>query len=331
MTAADVPSFALNNGSTVPSIGMGCWMGSPGGGERVKEMCDKALTVGYRHFDTASGYANEAKVGLAIAESGIPREQLYVTTKLWNGDHHRVREAFEESLAKLNCDYIDLYLMHWPQAVSAQGVTLQADEYPTIIDTWKEMEKLVDTGKVKSIGVSNFSIKTLTRLLPHCRIFPATNQVELHPYLPQTKLKAFCEERGILLTAYSPIGSPYASSGGLDTTVPTLVADPTVQAIADKHGATPAQALINWAVQRNTIVIPKSENLDRMTANITLVKLDDADMQALNVLHERPGMHRSLLSSYHDNNGSVFGWTYEQLGWDMKLGGIVAEQSRSLL
>lgn len=323
---ANIPSFTLNNGTTIPAVGMGCWMGVPGGGERVKQMCKKALAVGYRHFDTASGYENEEYVGAAIAESGVPREELYITTKLANWSHHRVREAFEESLAQLGCNYIDLYLMHWPQAVIGdglgwQGAPLKSEEHPTIIDTWKEMEKLLDTGKVKSIGVSNFSIKTLTQLLPHCKVVPATNQVEMHPYLPQTELKEFCEARGILLTAYSPLGQPPASQES--SQIPMLMADPVVRALADKYGASPAQILVSWGVQRNTIIIPKSEDEGRMRANITLVKLDETDVKAIDVVHTKPGLHRSLLG-IHTAEGTVFGWTYEQLGWDMKLGGIVA-------
>ncbi|THH13900.1 hypothetical protein EW146_g6369 [Bondarzewia mesenterica] len=202
------------------------------------------------------------------------------------------------------------------------GVTLQPDEHPTVIDTWKEMEKLVDTGKVKSIGVSNFSIKILSQLLPHCKIIPAINQVEMHPCLPQTGLKSFCEERGILLTAYSPLGRPPVTTNTA-TTIPILLAEPALLTIAEKHSVAPAQVLVNWAVQRHTIVVPKSEDEGRMKANITLVKLDDEDMNALDTLHERPEMHRSLLS-YHGTGGVVFGWTYESMGWDMKPGGIVA-------
>jgi len=317
--AANIPSFTLNNGTTIPVVGMGCWMGKSTAG--VKEMCTKALAVGYRHFDTAAGYGNEEHVGAALVDSGVPREELYVTTKLGNDSHHRVREAFEESLAKLGCGYVDLYLMHWPQAGGSGGVTLKPEESPTIIDTWKEMEKLLDTGKVKSIGVSNFSVKLLTQLLPHCKVVPATNQVEAHPCLPQTELKEFCEARGILLTAYSPLGRPPAAHE--ESQMPTLLAEPAVRTPAEKYGVTPAQVLVSWGVQRRTIIIPKSENEGRMRANITLVKLDEAEIKAIDAVHTQPGMHRSLLA-YHGTQSLVFGWTYEQLGWDMKPGGIVA-------
>ncbi|TFY55276.1 hypothetical protein EVG20_g9379 [Dentipellis fragilis] len=319
---ANIPYFTFNNGQKVPPIGMGCWMGEVGGGELVKDMCTKALAAGYRHFDTAAGYANEEQVGKAIRESGIPREELFVTTKL-GFDHTRVREAFEESLQQLGLDYIDLYLVHWPHTIvdGFPGKVLKPEEPPTIVDTWKEMEKLLDTGKVKSIGVSNFSINTLNQLLPHCKVIPATNQVELHPFLPQPDLKAFCEERGILLTAYSPLGQPHPERAA----VPALFADPTITGLAEKYNATIAQVLISWSVQRGVVTIPKSSNAERMRANITLVKLDEADMKALDSIHEQPGKHRQLIVYPFSEPGEVFGWKYEWLGWNRTPEGVVIE------
>ncbi|KAA1470614.1 aado/keto reductase [Dentipellis sp. KUC8613] len=318
---ADIPYLTFNNGAKVPSIGMGCWMGQVGGGELVKEMCTKALAAGYRHFDTAAGYGNEEQVGAALRESDIPREELFVTTKL-SFEHNRVRELFDESLKKLGLEYIDLYLMHWPNAI-VDGKILTPEEHPTIVDTWKEMEKLLETGKVKSIGVSNFSIKTLTQLLPHCTVVPATNQVELHPYLPQHALKAFCEARGILLTAYSPLGQRPSPSE--DSSVPALFADPTITTLAEKYSTTVGQILISWSVQRGTVSIPKSANAERMKANITLVKLDEADMKALDGIHEQPGKHRSLLVYQGSKPGEVFGWKYEWLGWNRTADGVVVQ------
>ncbi|KAJ7756152.1 Aldo/keto reductase [Mycena metata] len=308
---ANVPFFTLNDGTKIPCLGMGCWMGGPGGGERVYEMCAEALKCGYRHFDTAAGYGNEEEVGRAIRDSGISRSEIYVTTKL-GSDHHRVKDAFEESLNKLNVSYIDLYLMHWPQA-SIDGKTLGPEEHPTYIETWKETEKLVQTGRVKTLGVSNFSIKTLEHLLPHCEIIPATNQVELHPCLPQNELKAYCEAKKIVLTAYSPLGRSTF-----------LIEDATIKTLAEKVNTSPAQILISWAVQRGTIAVPKSENRERMRANMTLVSLSAEDMAVVDALHRKPNMHKSLLV-YHDKEGpgGVFGWTYEQLGWNLVLGGVV--------
>ncbi|KAI3609594.1 aado keto reductase [Moniliophthora roreri] len=294
-----------------------CWMGMPGGGKRAYEMVKLSLEKGYRHFDTADGYDNEEQVGKAIKDSGIPRSEIYITTKLNNVDHHRVQEAFAKSLQKLDTDYIDLYLMHWPQA-SIDGRVLNPEESPTIIETWKEMEKLLQTGKVKAIGVSNFSIKTLMQLLPHCIIIPATNQVELHPYLPSTDLKEFCEKKGILLTAYSPLGRP--------TTDQTSALFADVLQTAQAHKANPAQVLLNWAVQKNIIVVPKTENPERMSTNISLIRLSDEEIRAIDELHKQPGKHRSLLAYHNNDPGRVFGWTYEQLGWDMVEGGIIASK-----
>ncbi|KZT04789.1 Aldo/keto reductase [Laetiporus sulphureus 93-53] len=300
---------------------MGCWMGSPGGGERVEVMCKSALKYGYRHLDTAYGYGNEEHVGKAIRESGVPREEIFLTTKLPNKHHHRVRESFEESLKALDCGYIDLYLMHWPQTDTETGEHVPYGEEPTFIETWKEIEKLLATGKVKSIGVSNFSIKTLNDLLPHCSVVPVTNQVEIHPCLPSFELQKFCEDKGILLTAYSPLGRPIP---GQDK--PVLFNDPGVVGIAERLGALPAQVLISWCVQREIIVIPKSESVERMKANITLVELTEEDMAVLGEIYKRPGMQKSLLA-YHNytDDGLVFGWTYEQLGWNMKKGGICVD------
>ncbi|KAL1710694.1 NADP-dependent oxidoreductase domain-containing protein [Schizophyllum commune] len=323
MASPSIPKFKLNNGAEMPAVGMGCWMGGFGEADRAYEMCVKAVKCGYRHFDTASGYGNEEAVGRALRESGVPRSEFFVTTKLPNAGHHRVRESFEESLAALNLDYVDLYLIHWPQGERPTGEQRNTgnlggtsyfapDESPTFIEVWKEMEKLLATGKVKIIGVSNFSVKNLSALLPHCAVVPAVNQVEMHPCLPQNELKAFCDEKGILLTAYSPLGRHT-----------TLMEYPAINALAAKFEATPAQILLSWGVQRGTSVIPKSENAERMAKNLQLVKLSDEEMQAIDAIHKVPGMHKSLLK-YHSEDGKVMGWTYEQLGWPMKIGGVIS-------
>ncbi|KAK7473035.1 hypothetical protein VKT23_001139 [Stygiomarasmius scandens] len=321
--SANVPQFTLNNGTSMPAVGLGCWMGEPGQADRAYAMVKKSIQVGYRHFDTAAGYGNEEAVGRAIRESGIPRKEFHITTKLINWDHGRVSEAFSESLKALNCEYIDMYLIHWPQAASRSdmGNALPPDQSPTFVECWKDMEKLLDTGKVNSIGVSNFSIKTLETLLPHCSVVPATNQVECHPCLPQHDLKAYCESKGIVITAWGPLGRP-----GYNPSGPSLMADPTVTKIAEKHSVEVAQVLLSWGVQRKTVVVPKTENETRMKTNITLTALDDAEMDALDNLHKKPGMHRSLAEGIHKPDGKVFGWTYEQLGWPMTIGGVVVEK-----
>ncbi|OCH91951.1 Aldo/keto reductase [Obba rivulosa] len=317
--AAPVPVLTFNNGIKVPSIGLGCWMGAPGGGEAVERMCKTALQTGYRHLDTASGYNNEEYVGRAVRESGIPREEIFVVTKLPPWGHGKVQQYFDASFKALGLDYIDLYLMHFPQQMTEEpgpwrGTATPHGENPQFIQTWKEMEKLLETGKVKSIGVSNFSIKTLRELLPRCTVVPVTNQVELHPCLPSSELKAFCEERGIILTAYSPLGKGKT----------VFFTDPDIKSIAEKYSATPAQVVISWGVQRETIVIPKSETPERIKQNITLVKLSDEDVKTVDELHQKPGMHRSL-ANYHAEDGTVFGWSYEELGWPMSKGGVVVE------
>jgi glycerol 2-dehydrogenase (NADP+) len=313
--ADNVPQLKMTNGIAMPAIGLGCWMGVPGGGDRVFDMCKKALKIGYRHFDTATAYGNEEMVGKAIKQSGVPRNEIFITTKLANTDHHRVREAFEKSLRELDCDYIDLYLLHWPQGVipasSGQSQTLLPDDHPTFIETYLEMEKLLETGKVRNIGVSNLSIKTLNALLSRCTIIPANNQIEMHPCLPQRELIELCASKGITVTAYSPLGRSR-----------TLLEHNVVTNIAGKHAITPAQVLLNWGVQKGVAVIPKSENEQRLIDNITVFQLPGDDMEALDMLHKEPGMHRSLLT-YHNPEGKVFGWTYEQLGWNMGPMGIM--------
>lgn len=278
-------------------------------------MVKTALKIGYRHLDTASGYANEEHVGKAVKESGIPRSELFITTKLGNKDHARVQAAFDESLAKLDCEYIDLYLIHWPQAQLDDGKILQPGESPTYVETWKAMEKVLETGKVKAIGVSNFSIKTLEVLLPEATVVPAVNQVQMHPCLPQHDLLAYCTQKGIHVTAYTPLGradSPFFS-------------DDTVQRIATKNSITTAQVVLSWGVQRGVSVIPKSEREERLKANFQTVKLSDEDFTEIDNLHKKPKMHRQLLVSpiIDPENGIVFGWTHAQLGWNLTNDGYV--------
>ncbi|VDC01505.1 unnamed protein product [Peniophora sp. CBMAI 1063] len=314
---ADVPHATLNTGAKIPLVGLGCWMGEPGGGERAYEMTRKAIAAGYRHIDTAAGYANEEFVGKAIRDSGLPRSQFFITTKLNNTHHHTVSSALTSSLHALGTDYVDLYLMHWPQAV-VDGRVLQPDEKPTINDTWAEMEKLYEQGKAKNIGVSNLSVRNLQRLQKTWTVVPAVNQIEMHPFLPQEETKAWCAAEGVHLTAYSPIGQPSEGSKA-----PSLLKTDLVVQLAEKYGATTGQILLSWGVQRGTSVIPKSENEERLKKNITIVKLEDADVKAIDELHKQPGLHRSVLG-YHTDAG-VHGWTHEQLGWPFDAEGVVVK------
>ncbi|KAI9059658.1 Aldo/keto reductase [Trametes sanguinea] len=309
------PHFNLNNGASMPAVGIGCWLGSAGEGVHVTTMVETALNLGYRHIDTSHmrRMGNEESVGRALKKTSVPRDDIFLTTKLDQKDHSRVFEALEISLAKLGVEYVDLYLMHWPMAFDESGRTLQPEESPTFVETWKDMEKILATGKAKAIGVSNFSIKTLSELLEKATVVPAVNQVELHPCLPQHDLLAFCAERGIQLTAYTPLGKHKFAD------------DPTIRSIAEAHGpgVTPAHVLLSWGVQRGTAVIPKSLNPTRLQENLRLIELNTSEMDALNNLHKKPGMHRSMCG-FHSQalGGSCFGWTYKQLGWEMTAGGI---------
>jgi len=232
------------------------------------------------------------------------------------GHHGDVAGGFDTSFKALDVGYVDLYLMHTPQASGADGKMLSPEQSPTFAETWLEMVKLLDTGKCKAIGVSNFSIKNLEILLAKTDVVPAVNQIEVHPCLPQFDLVEYCEKKGIHVTAYSPLGQPTD-----DRPTPFFSDDPLAQ-VAKKHGVTVGQVLISWCVQRGMSTVPKSEKEERVKQNITLVKLDSEDIKVVNEFHKKPGMHKSLLSIYH-SNGSVWGWTYEQLGWNMHGDGLV--------
>ncbi|KAF5353949.1 hypothetical protein D9756_007176 [Leucocoprinus leucothites] len=311
-----VPGLNLNNGDTIHAVGIGCWMGRQGEGPHVTNMVKTALNLGYRHIDTAANYGNEVSVGRGIHEAGVPREKLFVTTKLASEDHWDPASALETSLTKLGLDYVDLYLMHWPMALRADGSALQPDESPTFIETWHSMQELLKTGKARAIGVSNFSLKLLSLLLEHPKttIVPAVNQVEAHPCLPQHELLEFCRNKGILLVAYSPIGKhKYAQ-------------DRDIEAIAHRLNVTPAQVILSWGIKRGTAVVPKSEQEERLARNLSLVELSAADMQVLDRLYLKPGMHHSVCGFHsHEFGGSCFGWSYEQLGWGFGLGGVMRD------
>ncbi|KZW03674.1 putative GCY1-galactose-induced protein of aldo/keto reductase family [Exidia glandulosa HHB12029] len=323
---SNVPTFTLNTGAKIPAIGIGSWMGSYGEADRAEAMVAKALKLGYRAIDTAAGYHNEAAVGRAIRASGIPRRELFVTTKLTGEYHDNVQAGLDASLKELDLEYVDLYLVHWPHA-QPNGKLVQPNEYPTVVDTWKQMEKLLETGKCKAIGVSNFDIKKIQSLLDECTVVPAANQIELHPCLPQTKVVKFCKSKGILVTAYSSLGQP--NSKLANGTIPDVFfSNDKFKAIAAKHNATVAQVLLSWAVARGINVQPKSETEERLRSNLNAaaIKLDSEDTEFVDNYHKGKGLHRSLLP-YHSTGNfvGVFGYTYEQLGWPMVEGGFVQE------
>lgn len=245
MTQPLVPRIQLNDGFSIPQLGFGVFKVDPAQTERI--VAD-ALEIGYRHIDTARIYGNEAGVGRAIAASGIPREQLYITTKLWNDDHgtQSVFDAFDASLERLGLDYVDLYLIHWPSPAN--------DRY---VETWKAFEQLRESGRVRSIGVSNFLVPHLERLLDETGTIPAVDQIELHPYHQQPETAAFAEEHAIAIEAWGPLGQGKYP----------LLELPEVTDAATAHGVTPAQVVIRWHLQRGHIVFPKSNRRERMAEN----------------------------------------------------------------
>jgi diketogulonate reductase-like aldo/keto reductase len=236
------PVIGLNNGVNIPALGLGVYQ-AESGRETERAVLD-ALDLGYRHIDTAKAYGNEKDVGRAIKKSGIPREEVFITTKLWNTDHgyDQTKRAFDESRSDLGVDYIDLYLIHWP----VEGLRGES---------WRAMVELLERGDCRSIGVSNYTITHLEELLASSPIVPAVNQVEFSPFLYQRELLRFCRQQGIQLEAYSPL------TQGKKLDHPALVE------VARKHGKTPAQILIRWAIEHGLVVIPKSVRRSRLEEN----------------------------------------------------------------
>ncbi|MEU4516526.1 aldo/keto reductase [Nonomuraea wenchangensis] len=257
-------SLMLNtDGVQIPQLGFGVWQVP---GDEVEQAVRTALEAGYRHIDTAAAYGNEEGVGRAVRASELPREKVFVTTKLWNGDHGRAEQAFDESLARLGLDYVDLFLIHWPVP--------RQDKY---VQAWKALEKIYRDGRARAIGVSNFTVPTLTRLMEETGITPSLNQIELHPYLQQREMREFHEANGILTEAWSPLGQ---GRGLLD--------DPALAVLSGKHGRTPAQIVLRWHLQLGNVVIPKSVTPARIKENISVFDfiLDTEDMAAIGALNQ---------------------------------------------
>jgi len=270
-------TFTLNTGAKMPAVGLGTWQSKP---NEVREAVKAALLAGYRHIDTALAYGNEAEVGQGIKDSGVPREEIWVTTKLDNPWHKRVEEGITSSLKDLGTDYVDLYLIHWPSSSDPEDLKKHLPDWD-FIKTWQEMQKLPASGRVKNIGVSNFGIKNMEKLLndPSCKTVPAVNQIELHPNNPSPKLVDYCKEKGIHCTAYSCLGS----------TNSPLAKDETLAKIAEAKGKSTAQVLLMWGLQRGTSLIPKSVTASRIEDNFQLNgwSLDDEEMKKLSSLPDR--------------------------------------------
>jgi 2,5-diketo-D-gluconate reductase A len=262
-----VPTLRLNNGVEMPQLGFGVFLVPA---DEVVAPVRAALDAGYRLIDTAKLYGNEEGVGRAIRESGVPRDEVFVTTKVWNSDHgyDAALRAFDESHKRLGLDVVDLYLIHWP--------TPQRDLY---VETWRALEQLYADGRVRAIGVSNFTVPHLQRLLDETTVVPAVNQIELHPGFLQEPTRDFDSRHGIVTESWSPLGRGHG-----------LLDDPVVTGIADAHGKTPAQVVLRWHVQLGCIVIPKSTHEQRIRENIDVfdLELTEAEMAALSALTE-PG------------------------------------------
>ncbi|KAJ7663805.1 NADP-dependent oxidoreductase domain-containing protein [Mycena polygramma] len=303
-------SIKLNTGALIPAIGLG---GAPNEftPEAIADSEHWLLTAfkaGYRHFDTAYIYQTEPYLGKALRASGVPRGEVFITTKLpwWHPQY--VQRSFEDSLKKLGLDYVDLYLMHWPiTAEYANGYDgpatfkelvedLKLVDSPTFNDTWAEMERIHASGRAKAIGVSNFSIKTLEQLFKTAKIVPAVNQVEIHPYLTQNELLEYCQSKGIVVTAYTPSGHDKVRN------------DPTIVALAAKYGVSATQVILAWHRARGVAVVSKSSDVERQKQNLILPTLNAEDLASITALDRG-----ERIWGVQAPEGS--GWTKELMGW----------------
>ncbi|TCD62001.1 hypothetical protein EIP91_007619 [Steccherinum ochraceum] len=309
MSFLTIPIRKLSNGIGMPGVGLGG--APPGPTEEQRNNSWKwfltGIQAGYRHLDTAARYKTEASIGKAIRESGIAREEFFVTTKIAWSETGDVQGAFERSLQNLGMDYVDLYLIHFPfsMTLDENGTELRNAEgdlvpleKPTFNDVWAEFEKIYASGRAKAIGISNFSIKTIDELLATADVVPHVNQVECHPYLSQPKLKEYCDTKGIQLCAYTPSGYGIVRS------------HPVLLEFADKYNVTPNQVILAWHVMRGLVPIPRSTNAQRQKDNITLPALSDDDYNLLSKLNRNEHICNKI-----DSRGIVHGCTVEMLGW----------------
>jgi len=301
-------TFTLNTGAKIPAVGLGTWQSERG---QVRAAVSHALKVGYRHIDAAFVYGNENEVGEGLKDafnSGVKREDVFVTSKLWNTFHRKPEECLNETLKRLDLDYLDLYLIHWPVPMNGNGNdplfpklpdgSRDLDKEWSHVETWKGMEKIFRSGKVKAIGVSNYSVPFLKELLAKAEITPAANQIENHPYLPQQEIADFCKEKGIIVEAYSPLGS----------TGSPLFKEEGVQALADKHNVGPGTILISYQVNKGHVVLPKSVTASRIEENLKTVDLNASDLEELEAIHKKKGLTRFVDPPF----GVNLGWPDKQ-------------------
>ena len=282
-TATSTKAHAFANGDRMPLLGLGTWKSDPGD---VYQAVREAIRIGYRHIDCASLYANEAEVGEALRDAmrdgEVTRQDLWITSKLWSNAHGQknVQPALAKTLADLRLEYLDLYMIHWPIPLKPTAVLpgsaadfMLPSEAP-IHATWAGMEAAAGAGLTRHLGISNFSVKKIRELLPHCKIRPEVNQVELHPVLQQPALVAFCASEGIHVTAYAPLGSGDRPAFVKAPDAPVLLENPVIRSIAEAHGCTPAQVLLAWHVQRGISTIPKSITPSRLRENLAAAQLE---------------------------------------------------------
>ncbi|XP_062177822.1 NADP-dependent D-sorbitol-6-phosphate dehydrogenase-like [Alnus glutinosa] len=270
-------AITLNSGFKMPVVGLGVWRVE---GREMRDLIINAIKIGYRHFDCAADYKNEAEVGEALAEAFqtglVKREDLFITTKLWNSDHGHVVEACKDSLKKLRLDYLDLYLIHFPVATRHTGVgntgsaldedgVLDIDTTITLETTWHAMEDLVSMGLVRSIGISNYDIFLTRDCLAYSKVKPAVNQFETHPYFQRDSLVKFCQKHGICVTAHTPLGGAVANNEWFGTV--SCLDDPVLKGLAAKYKRTVAQIVLRWGIHRNTVIIPKTAKPERLEEN----------------------------------------------------------------
>ncbi|XP_049352495.1 NADP-dependent D-sorbitol-6-phosphate dehydrogenase [Solanum verrucosum] len=301
-------AITLKSGYKMPIVGLGVWRME---GKDIKDLLINAIKIGYRHFDCAADYQNEAEVGEALAEAFqtgiVKREDLFITTKLWNSDHGHVLEACKDSLKKLRLDYLDLYLVHFPVATKHTGVgttasalgedgVLDIDTTISLETTWHGMENLVSLGLVRSIGISNYDIFLTRDCLAYSKVKPAVNQIETHPYFQRESLVKFCQKHDICVTAHTPLGGAAANTEWFGSV--SCLEDPALKGLAEKYKKTVAQVILRWGIQRNTVVIPKSSKLERLQENFNVLDFE--------LTKEDMDLVKSLDRNYRTNQPAKF-------------------------